>query len=94
MSYPGAHNKTREELWGDIAKKPEITAWLYANHCERQQLFTGSEFRTHNGPISIDAGSMTVAHLLDQVAIKSGENYWAIVQSPPDKVCQVSILLW
>jgi len=94
MSYPGAKNKTRKEIWDDIDKRPEITAWLEANHCERQELLTGKEFSAHNAPISIEAGSMTLVQLLDQTAIKSGENYWAIVQSATDKPCQVSILLW
>ena len=94
MSYPGAQDKTREEIWEDIAKRPEIAAWMTAKRCSRQELFNGKEFRGNNGPVSIEAGSMTLAQLLDDVALKSGENYWAILQSTPDTACQVSILLW
>jgi hypothetical protein len=36
---------------------------------------------------------MTLAQLLDQVAVKSGVNYWAILQTP-GKPYQVSIILW
>jgi hypothetical protein len=94
MSYPGARDKTREEIWEDIAARPEIKTWLDSNHCSRQELFNGKEFRSHNGRISIDPGSMTLAQLLDEVAVKSGVNYWAILQSPPGKTCQLSIFLW
>jgi len=94
LSYPGAENKTRQQIWDDIDKRPEVIAWLNANHCERNELFMGKEFRAHNGPISIKAGSMTLAQLLDQVAIKSGENYWAIVQSPAGQKCQIRISVW
>jgi hypothetical protein len=93
MSYPGVENKSREDIWEDIAQRPEITAWLEANQCARQELFGGREFRTNNAPISIDPGTMTLAQLLDQVAVKSGVNYWAISQTP-GKPCQVSIILW
>jgi len=98
MFYPGVQDKTRLEIWEDLAARPELKAWLEANHCSRQEilggggLFTpGDKSRTRDVRISIDGGSITLAQLLDQVAIKSGKNYWSIVQSPASKPCQVSI---
>jgi hypothetical protein len=96
ISFPGA-SKTRREIWEDLAATPEVNAWLVSNNCSRGEIFGGWEFKDSNGPISIKAGTMTLAHLLDEVAIKSGDNYWAILmssQSPPEKPCQISILLW
>ncbi len=94
ISYPAARNKTRKEVWEDIGKAPEITEWMNSAHCSRRELLHGKEFRNHNDPISIEQGSVTLAQLLDEVAIKSGENYWAILQSTPGKPCQVSVFLW
>jgi len=94
ISYPGVRNKTREQVWDEIVKRPEVSGWLDANHCERNDFFTGKEFRNHNGPISIEPGSRTLAQLLDEVAIKSGENYWAIIQTPETKPCRVNLRLW
>jgi hypothetical protein len=94
MSYPGAYNKTREEIWEDIAGRPEISAWMNSYHCSRGELFNGKEFRNHNDPISVEARSLTLAQLLDEVAVKSGVNYWAVLQSPPNSPCQIYIKLW
>ena len=94
MSYPGANDRTREEIWEDLAKRPEVEAWMNSNRCSRGELFNGKEFRRQNDPISIAPGSLTVAQLLDAVAVKSGVNYWAVLQSPPRKPCQVYVILW
>lgn len=94
LSYPGAVKKTRRDIWEDIGKRPEILGWLQANRCSRGELFNGKEFRDYNEPISIDAGSLTVEQLLDDVATKSGVNYWAVLQSPANTTCTVHIILW
>jgi hypothetical protein len=95
MSYPGAENKTRQQIWQDIASRPEISAWMGSAHCVRGELFHGGEFRDHNGPFSIVAGSLTLEQLLDDVALKSGDNYWVVVQSSrPQVSCQISIMQW
>lgn len=95
MAYPGADNKTRQQIWEDIAKRPEVSAWMDSAHCTPGELFQGGEFRSHNGPISIARGDLTVEQLLDEVALKSGDNYWAVLQSPRSgSSCRVSIILW
>jgi len=94
MAYPGASKKTRREIWEDIAKRPEVLSWMDANHCVRGEFFNGKEFREHNDPISIASAPMTVAQLLDAVAVKSGVDYWAVLQSPPSSPCRVDIMLW
>jgi len=94
ISYLGAKSRSRKEIWSDLNKMPEIAAWMNANHCQRQELFNGKEFRAHNAPISIERGTITVSELLDQVAVKSGENYWAILRSSASETaCQVTIIL-
>jgi hypothetical protein len=92
--YPGASNRTREEIWQDLAQRPEIAAWMRSNHCSRREFFQGKEFRDHNERISIASGPLSVAQLLDEVAVKSGENYWAVLQSPPGTECHVAVMLW
>jgi hypothetical protein len=94
MSYPGAFKKTRREIWEDIAKRPEVEAWMQSNRCVREEFFNGKEFREHNDPISIAPGSLTVAQLLDEVAVKSRVDYWAVLQSPPGTSCRMDIILW
>jgi hypothetical protein len=94
LSYPGALKKTRKEIWSDITNRPEISNWLSTNGCTRGEIFTGNEFRDHNDPISIEAGSVTLEQLLDEVAVKSGVNYWAVLQSTSKRPCSVDIILW
>jgi hypothetical protein len=94
MAYPGAHDKTVREIWMSLGDNPEIKAWLGANHCMRQEVF--DDYGSGSQPevrISIDAGSMTLAQLMDRVAIKSGTNFWEISQSPPGKTCVVAIFM-
>ena len=94
LNYPGAVKKTRRDIWQDIAKRPEVIEWMRSNHCTRREFFTGGEFGSHNDPISVEAGSLTVSGLLDEVASKSGNNYWAVLQSPAKTPCTVHIILW
>jgi|SRR5277367_6278947 len=94
ISYPGAENKTREEIWEDLANRPEISDWLKSAQCTRQEFFNGKEFKNHNGRISIPPGSVTLSQLLDKAAADSGENYWAILKSNSDASCRISIHLW
>jgi len=94
MSYPGAAKKTRRQIWDDLGQRPEISAWLESNHCGRFEVFTGHEFSDHNAPISLASGNIRVEQLLDQVATRSGTNYWAVLQSESGNSCKVSIILW
>jgi hypothetical protein len=94
LNYPGAVKKTRHDIWQDIAKRPEVIEWMQSNHCTREEFFTGGEFQSHNDPISVEAGSLTVSDLLDDIASKSGTKYWAVLQSPASTPCSVSIILW
>ena len=95
MSYPGADMRTRKQIWEDIASRPEISAWLSSTHCSRSEFFTGGEFKKNNERISIKSRALTLAQLLDETAVKSGSNFWAVLQSPRSATpCQVSIILW
>ena len=95
IHYPGASKKTRHEIWDDLAKRPEISTWLNSAHCMRQEYFQGKEFRSNNDPISIVPGDRTLKQLLSEVAIKSGDNYWAVLQTPPSRgSCHIAIILW
>jgi hypothetical protein len=93
ISYSGGIKKTRHEIWEDLAKRPEISEWMHSHACERGEVFNGSEFRNHNDPISIESGSLTLAELLDRAAVKSGVDYWTVLQSPPDTPCRIQIIL-
>jgi len=96
MSYPGAQGQTKESMWWDIPNILEVKAWLDSHHCSHEQGYTSIGIVSPGGPprFSVHGGSMTLAQLLDQVATKSGENYWAIVQRPPGEPCHVDIQLW
>jgi hypothetical protein len=93
LSYPGARDKTRQEISEDISNIPEVAAWLSSNHCSRDQFSHGGEFRSNNTPISIASGPLTVEQLLDEVALKSGANYWVVLRAPDSKPCRVTIIL-
>ena len=94
MSYPGAHDQTLLQVYWGLGSIPELKAWLESHHCSYPDgvITFGNPGRAPT--LSVDGGSMTLAQLLDQVAIKSGENYWSIVQTPPGEPCEVSIHLW
>jgi hypothetical protein len=94
MTYPGASKKTRQEVWRDLATRPEVESWMRTSGCARGELFNGKEFRDHNEPITIEPGRITVARLLDEAASKSGVDFWAVLQSPPGTSCTVQIILW
>lgn len=93
LSYPGAHEQTRQEISENISNIPEVAAWLNSNHCSRDQFSHGGEFKKHNGFISTESGTLTVRQLLDEVAVKSGANYWAVIQTPASKPCGVAVIL-
>ena len=94
MSYPGAHDQTLLQVYWGLGSIPELKAWLESHHCSYPDgvITFGNPGRAPT--LSVDGGSMTLAQLLDQVAIKSGENYWSIVQTPAGEPCEVSIHLW
>ena len=93
ISYPGVYDKTRQEISQSISDIPEVSAWLNSNHCSRDQFTQGGEFRSHNGPISIGSGSLTVEQVLDEVAVKSGANYWAVLRTRASEPCRLTIIL-
>lgn len=95
VSYPGAHNKNRREMWLELAMRPEVSAWMRSSNCRRGDIFHAKQFQGYRGLISIPSGSVTVAQLLDEVAQQSGVNYWAVLQSPlTDRSCNVFVLVW
>ena len=93
LAYPGAQNKTRKEISTELVSLAEVKAWMVSNGCSRQEIFSGKEFRANNGPISIAAGNISVSELLDQVVLKSGSNYWSVVETRANGACQVSIVM-
>jgi hypothetical protein len=72
VSYPGAVDATRKEIWEGIQGLPEVKAWMISNHCSPLDLLSGNEFRIHNEPINIEPQSLSVSQLLDKVALRSG----------------------
>jgi hypothetical protein len=93
LSYPGARDKTRQEISENISNIPEVAAWLNSNHCSRDQFSHGGEFKSHNSFISITSGPLTVEQLLDDVAVKSGANFWAVLRTPATNPCRVTMIL-
>ena len=61
VSYPGAVDATRKEIWEGIQGLPEVKAWMLSNHCSPLDLLSGNEFRIHNGPINIEPQSLSVS---------------------------------
>jgi hypothetical protein len=55
---------------------------------------SGREFRNHNGPISLSGGDKTIATLLDEAAVTSRVNYWAVIESHRSASCRVTIIVW
>ena len=94
VSYPGAVNATRKEIWEGIQGLPEVKAWMLSNHCSPLDLLSGNEFRIHNKPIGIEPQSLSVSQLLDKVALRSGSNSWTIIQSPPGALCTITLKAW
>ena len=97
MAYPGAQQKTRQEIWEDIQNRPEINRWMETFRCDRQELMSGTEFSQNNDRITVEPGQLTLAQLLDAVIIKSGDNHWVISLSRPRRpgdTCKITIFLW
>jgi hypothetical protein len=95
LSYPGSTNLTRLELWLDLYERPEIRAWMNSTNCRPEGPVPVRQLKPDKRPISIAPGSITVAQLLDEVAHRSGANYWAVLQSPPSRrLCHVSVITW
>jgi hypothetical protein len=99
IAYPGGEtrNMNRMRMWMALHERPEVKAWMRASNCRfGGEPFHAKNFKPHKGPISIEPGTMTVAHFLDEVAQQSGENYWAILQrfSPKTHACYVSMIVW
>lgn len=95
LNFPRATGEDRYEIWRQLHTLPEYVAWMNSHQCHRLERIRPLDFRFDDGPIDIPAGQMTVAQLLDQVAKKSGDGFWAILQSDPsDPVCHVSVIDW
>ena len=95
LNYPGASGKRRYDIWQEIHTLPEYIDWMKSYQCRREERSRLVDFRLDDGPINIAAGKMTVARLLDQVAKKSGDGFWAVLQSDPsDRPCRVSVIAW
>lgn len=98
LDYPGAKDKNRLEIWRQVRRSPEVESWLRAHGCREVGRFSPYAYlRPNHRPdaINIPAASMTLAQLLDKVAVQTGVNYWAILQTAPTaKSCQVSIMPW
>jgi hypothetical protein len=95
LNYPGASQKDRYEIWREFHTLPEYVGWMKSYQCRPLERIRLVDFRFDDGPIDIAAGQMTVGQLLDQVAKKSGDGFWAVLQSDPsDPVCHVSVIDW
>jgi len=96
VDYPGAKDESRLDIWRGLHVMPEYRAWMGANHCQTADRFVPKMFKTHRDPISIEPGTMTFAQLLDQVATKSGQNSWSILQVPGSQKqqCHVWVNVW
>jgi hypothetical protein len=95
LSYPGATAKLRFQIWRQIHTLPEYVGWMNSYQCRAREQSRLEDFRLDDGPIDIAAGQMTVAQLLDQGEKKSGDGFWAVLQSnPTDRGCQVSVIAW
>ena len=95
LNYPGASAKERYEIWRELHILPEYIGWMKSHQCHGSERIRPRDFKFNRGEIDIAAGQMTVAQLLDQVAKKSGDGFWAVLQSDPvDPVCRVSVIDW
>jgi hypothetical protein len=97
INYPGAKDQTRRQIWFDLHRSPEYRNWMRTNKCRSGDEFHAKNFIRQRGAphtITVPAGPMTLAQLLDEVAVKSGMNYWAISQSVQESDCQVAITVW
>jgi hypothetical protein len=95
LTYPGTSQKERYEIWRTLHTLPEYVSWMKANQCHAFEQIRPVDFKFNDGPIDIAPGKMTVAQLLDQVAKKSGDGFWAVLQSDPsDATCRVSVIDW
>lgn len=93
LSLEGSRKKTRQQISEGLSSIPEIADWLSSNHCTRDQFTQGGEFRTHNDSFSISTGSYSLQEFLDEIAAKSGTNYWAVLLNYRDGACRLSILM-
>lgn len=96
LNFPGATGEDRYDIWRQLHRLPEYVAWMKSHQCRPFERSRPMDFSFNNGQIiDIPAGQITVAQLLDQVAKKSGDGFWAILQSDPsDPVCRVSVIDW
>ncbi len=96
LNFPGATGEARYEIWRQLHTLTEYVAWMQSHQCRPFERSRRLDFSFNNGQIiDIPAGQMTVAQLLDQVAKKSGDGFWAVLQSDPsDPVCHVSVINW
>ena len=95
LNFPGVSKKRRYQIWLTLRRLPEYVNWMETNQCRPFDRFRPMDFHFDDYPIDIAPGQMTVAQLLDQVAKKSGDGFWAVLQwDPSGPVCHVSVIDW
>jgi hypothetical protein len=93
LNYPGASQKQRFEVWQTLHFLPEYLNWMKTNQCRSFERIRPLDIHFNNAPIDIAPGQMTVAQLLDQVATKSSDGFWAVLQfDPSEPGCRVSVI--
>jgi hypothetical protein len=94
VSYPGAANLTREQFWRNLEVFQPVSTWLNTHSCKRWDIFNGHEFSDRNDPMEIRGATESVSDLLNEVAGKSGADFWGIMRRIDDGHCSVQIIVW
>jgi len=95
LDYPGASNAIRFDIWRSLHRRPEYIAWMNSSHCRAAERWRPWYFKYDSGPIDIPAGRVSVSQLLDYEATKTGDGFWAVLQSDSlDGPCMVAIIDW
>lgn len=95
VDYPGASEKSRYEIWMSLHQRPEYMGWMKSSQCHPVERLRSDYFKFDIGPIDIPAGRLTIAQVLDQAAMKSGDGFWAVLQSDPsDSVGKSRMIEW
>lgn len=85
----------RLSIWAQLHRLPEYITWMKTSQCREVEHVSPVFFHFDKGPVDIPAGRLTVSQLLDQVAVKSGDGFWAILQSDASEpVCKVALIDW
>jgi len=68
INSSGTKNATRQQVWSDLSRKPEIKSWLRSEGCVDLSLLTGHEWIGDSAAISFPKGTMSVETLLSMAA--------------------------